>query len=488
MVCSALGRLSVRRHSPWLLAAAIASATATGIAVAALPRPEYVAVCVLALLVCLGLLIRPILGPLLVLIGTLVVSGTPRGWPLPVFRLNELLLGAVVAVFVARSLLRGITRRRMTLVSSNDAAFAVWYVSGAIIPAVAMLVRGERLALDSMLVLFAPLQYYALYRVFIEVVATEKDISLCLKAWLGSGLFVTLVGIGQALRIAGIPAALASIAPGKHTRLIADGLLRVTSLFGNWHAMAAFLVIQGVIAVVLMLYGRDAPVVKTRWASPIVLALTLIAFVPVVSLAGVVGAIVSGITLIYLGRQSSLQLAYKILVPVVLLLVSAVVVFHPFVLGRLGYQFRGTGILLPTTFRERLRIWEYVVAPEVRDNLLVGSGLLIPEHLGIATEESYYAFLLLRGGLVALLGYCASTSLLVARAYRVFCRGSGVARVASHITVVVLVATLVMNASNAYWGYSGIAETIWMLIALTEVAARRSRQDQLSRQGGPRTT
>ena len=150
--------------------------------------------------------------------------------------------------------------------------------------------------------------------------------------------------------------------------------------------------------------------------------------------------------------------------------------FQPIVGARLAHQFGGNpDSVVPTTLSSRFEHWSENTWPAAQDNLIFG---LRPDTSDFwASEESYYFSLLLRGGALFFVGYFV---LLFTVLRRLAGRKRELQRTGKTIaaaTGVLFLVIALMNVSNAYFEYSGVGETLWIMLALAGAGLAVSRDE-----------
>lgn len=435
---------------------------------------------------------RPAWRVYLLALVTPLTLALPRSEALALLRPHELLLGGMVlltllaAVFGPRS--RG-PRPDAPRRTPLDTAFAVYCLARIVVPGIALLFRPIRPTMQDYLFLVAPIEEYCLYLVVRSSIRRPAEINAAAVAMLATSLVVAALGIAQALNVAGISELLAQLYPSIQTRR-AVNVSRVTSTMGGWNDLSAYLAASAVLAVGL-LWNRGG-----HWHR-LTLFVLVLAHLFTIALAGsfapTVGLVVGIGTLMALngsrGKGFRAIAAGTLLVAVVALVVSQSNELMTWVGARIARQWATDGAWVPQTFAARLELWPWVWQVGTRDlfALLLGSGPT-PEYVisllgpswelirfflfaqrvyGGATEESQYLLLLLRFGLVGLLGHL----LLIGVALRMLMAGRAspveAIRRYSQTGVALLVMFSIMGVTNAYFTYSGAATTLWMVIGLS---------------------
>lgn len=433
---------------------------------------------------------RPVYTVYLLILGSVFLSGLERGALIPAVRPNELFLIVILAAFVTRRIIMTRADSGPGL-SGIDAAFFVFALAGIVMPMMGFIWRGGEPSLGDLLVMAAPLQYWVIYRLVLASAITVKDVAAVLRVLLIVSAVVAVIAIVQVLGILGVR----ELLDGYYSYDI-KGLpafeyaqagigTRATSIFGgSWNTLGAYLALSLVVALAFYLY--ESPKVPAPLGRPwlvAVIGLDGVGLVLSASLAPIVGLLFGFVLLYWYFSRSSGHSALPrlaiVLVPVVLMLW---LFFQPIVGARIAHQFGGNpDSIVPTTLSSRLDHWSENTWPAVQDNLILG---LRPDTSGFWTsEESYYFSLLLRGGVIFFAGYFVLLFTVLrhlnARNREFTYTGKTVAAV----TAILFLMIALMNVSNAYFEYSAVGETLWIMLALSG-AAVAVKGDEIS--GQPR--
>lgn len=395
---------------------------------------------------------------------TPLVSGMPRGALIPYLRPNEpLLLGLFLLVLVRNYVAQ---QQRTIPHSAIDLIACLYFVGSVFVPMAAFAVRQSKPDVNDLLVYLSPLQYYLYYRIVVETVRSEQDIVRLIRCSLWSGAIVATIAIAEALNVPIVKYVLQTWYPSDHlTRIIeVNRVSRVVSVLGNWHALAGFTVLQIMVGVVWWL--RD----KQRIGSATLgtgIATSLLAFVPIASLAGVAGLVTFGFLL-----RASVRGSTKLLCGAAFGLVLAGSLFTPFIAERIAFQFQQTDIgngLMPRTGADRIEKWREVFWPAIKDNFVFGYGPTIPDDFAWQSQESQYVAVLFKGGVVFLCAHLYFVGAASLWLYKRTQTSSTMARTVALCALMALIILTVMGLSNEYFSYSGVMELVWLLLGLSSI-------------------
>jgi hypothetical protein len=413
-------------------------------------------------LITLGLLTRPIWICYLVVFFTPLISGMPRGGFIPLFRPNEPLLIGLFGILIIRKLFNakeGIKIR----ITPVDRSFVVLLVGGTIIPMIAYIARQGKINLDGIFIYISVIQYYLVYRIVIETVKSKEEVINVIKLALVAGIIVSLVGLLEALRIPLVESYLLAFYPSAHLLKTLE-INRIVSILGNWHALAAFTLMQLTIVAIYLFRGDGIIKRKLLLLSG---ASNLVSMVPIVSLAGVAGFGAMAVSFILWVRSS-----WKAILLSGIILIFALSLFWPYVQERIEFQFGDSDGLLPRTGIGRLNKWSTVFWPVIKDNLVFGFGPLIPEEFAWHFFESQYIAVLFKGGLIYLFTHIYFVIFIAYYLYHKFRTDYTVAGLNALCALIFLIIISVMGFANEYFTYSGVMEVFWIFLGLATIQAR----------------
>jgi len=408
----------------------------------------------------IGFLARPVWICYVAVFFIPLISGMPRNVLIPFLRPNEPLLLGLFALMVLRGLLQLPERERIRL-TPVDKTFIVLFLGSSIVPFLIYIFRKDFPDMAGIFVYLSLIQYFIFYRIIIGTVRTEREISNVIKVFLLSGLVVTVVGILEAIKFPGIQQFLIAFYPSGHLTVTLDRTYRIVSILGNWHALAAFTVLQVLVAVIFWFMGKEY---IQSWLLKLSTLSGLVAFVPVVALTGLVGMGTMILSLFVLIRPS-----WKLILIIMVVILIAAILFWPFIQNRIGEQFGESDSIWPKTGLGRVKLWKYVFWPLIKDNLVFGYGPTIPENATWKHYESQYVALMFTGGLVALLAHFYFVLANAKWLYRSFRSYTDVRKLTALCALLMLIIMSVMGLANVIFIYSAVAESLWLFLGLTAI-------------------
>lgn len=417
--------------------------------------------------------------PVLIVYGLVLIlpltAGLGRGAVVPLLRVGQaLLVVGFIFFLLARPTHSG--KGRLTVI---DLAFALFFLSEAVFPVLALYYRGEHLHLNDthniygvspVQTLLGPIQYYLLYRIVVATVYSEKQIITVLKLSFATSIVVSAIGILEKA----IPAFKALVdryyPPISSSDIISDSEVRIASTLQHYSGLGAYLVFTIILALVCCTAQKRLKI------SPLFLIITLVLNSITLVLTGTFATSIGlalGIIVVFLLIRRLPKMVILALVGIAL----AVFFFQSFISARLGQEF-GAGAIqgfVPQSFAFRIRLWQEIFLPAVGQYLLFGDGPAPAVLNKWPTEETQYLYLLLRGGLLYLLSYFLLMGVAIVTCWRQIKSKS---EDASHLVAIALLAILVcvnvMNISGAYFTYAGGTQIFWTLLALV-VASEQSK-------------
>ncbi len=419
----------------------------------------------LAVVVALAVLRRPVVGALALVALVPALSGLRRGLPVPGLRLSETLvvgLGGLVVLAVADG------TRPWTRFDLLTLGYAVLTL---VLGAVNLWLRSDPFTAERVGVLVGPFQFFLLYRAVHVGLATPRSRRWALRLLVYASVPVSVIAIAQQLDLGPTRDVVASLAGDEIFRSWGyQSAPRATGLFPHWHPLAGYLV--GILAVsVASLVDRDRPPVPRRAAAVVVVTASA-ALVVTLTITAIVGAAAVAVVLgVRTGRGRA------VLVSLATVAVGSVLLFGPFLAGRAEEQLGTAGgdttaVAVPQTISYRLEVWQEEYVPLVERYILIGYGPDLPASLRWQHTESVYLTLLLRGGLLLLGVYVALMVALFLAARDAERADESAPRVAGAALVALLPALAVMQLLFPYFTSGGLPHVLWILAAL--VVGRRS--------------
>jgi len=419
--------------------------------------------------------------PILIVYGLVLIlpltGGLARGAVVPFLRVGQaLLLLAFILFLLARSSPLG--KSRLTAI---DLAFALFFLSEAVFPVLALYSRGEHLYLNDtnniygvtpIQTLLGPLQYYLLYRIVVATISSEKQIKIVLELSFIASIIVSVIGILEKV----MPSVRTFIEtyypPIGPSTIIPDYEVRIASTLQFYNGLASYLDFAIVLA--LACYVAE----KRLRIQPLLLVTTIllstIALVLTGTFAAWIGLAVGALVVFILFKRLP-----KLVIVILFGVALAALIFQPFLSARLNQQL-GLGAaqgLVPQSLAFRIKLWQEIFLPAIGQHLLFGDGPAPAVLQFWSVEESQYLHLLLRGGLFYLFSYLLLIGVAMITCWRQIKSKSSDARYPVAIALLsILIALSVMNVSNEYFTLAGGAQIIWLLLAVV-VASMQFRSE-----------
>ncbi len=391
------------------------------------------------------------------------LSGMPRGGLIPMLIPNEPLLVVSAGMTFLIVMLR---RDRVTISRYVSAALAIMVLGTALIPVIAYYARAFPLAIGDVLNLVAPIQYIVLMWLFARLPRSEEDRYKLVQFMLVCASIVALIGLMQAMRISFISNFIATVYDSHHVRDAAQ-YGRVTSVLGAWNALGNYLMLN--LLIVFSLQGYEK---LGRWGKLNLIA--TLAFSAACLLAtgsfASLGGLAAGIVVIKFFDRRGL----KLLVLLACGMIVGALLLQDLIIGRLEYQFGGTGdSLVPATFAYRIKIWVEVYLPVIGRNPLWG---LTPNfsELGWPWAESQYLYLMVRSGVVSLVAHLLYVIILMGWAYRRIRFAVGLNRAMAIALFTLLAMLSIMGFTNEVFTSSGVIDYMWIMIGLFAVQPKQA--------------
>ena len=431
-----IGLLSL--YSPWLGLIAVVGVV---FALASLSRPMVLAYTMIA--------------------ATALTSGMPRGRLVPLLRPNEAAMVLVTALAVPAILFS--RKRAKPALRAMDGAMLLYVVTTVLAPAAVYIIRGIELTQGDIMALVAPAQYLLLYVVFQYLPDTDEDRRRLTLMIMISAAIVALIGLLQAARIGFVVDFLNAWYPSSHLRQALE-YNRVTSIVSGWNVFGILMMMNLLIVRATFITGvRLSPAEKVIvWASAGLSAAALLASG---SFAGIIGL---GIGLLIVGRFDQQNFQRLLLLGVLLAL--AAVALWPIIAERLAFQYREGNSIVPQTLLYRFELWGTTFIPAIREYGLWGLVPDFSEAFDWGYAESQYFYLLLRSGLISLLGHLIWTFIVVLWLYERVIAYRGFARTISLSALAILIVLTVAGLTNSVFSFSGAIDYLWILLGL--VASR----------------
>jgi len=408
--------------------------------------------------------------PVLIVYGLALITpltgGLARGAVVPILRLGQAL---VVFAFILFLLARPSPQSKSRL-TAIDLAFALFFLTEAVFPMLALYYRGEHLNLNSidssgvspLQTLLGPLQYYLLYRIVVATISTERQIKLVLELSFIASIMVSVIGILERI-VAPVRTFIQTYYPPLvQNAAVSLNDLRITSTLGHFSGLAAYLAFTIILVLACYTVGERMKI------SSLLLAITAlfdsIALILTGTFSGWIGLAV-GVAAVFIltGRLP------KLFILIVCGIALAALIFQSFLSARLDQQL-GAGAIqgfLPQSLAFRVMLWENLFLPAIGQHLLFGAGPAPAVLNSWPAEESQYFLLLLRGGLPYFFSYLLLIGVAMTMCWRQMKSNSRDAKHTVALALLVILITMsVMNVSAEYFTYVGGTQVLWMILAI----------------------
>jgi hypothetical protein len=421
---------------------AVVAAVAAGVS----SRLGWPAPLVLGTGVLLGLaaMRRSVAGGIVVVAVLPALCGVQRGLGLGAFKLSELLLLLVIVVHL---------RRRpgwATRLQAADLGLLGFVVLGAVFAAVHTL-RGDSSTSSFLRIGFEPVLLYLTYWIASRLVTTEVDLARVLRWVLGLSVVPSVLAIAQAFDVPGVRQLLIRLTGGPSLpRPGVGGVGRATGPYPIWHSLGAYLVVVLVLGLALLLSGDRR--VMSRAALLVIVAIDTAALVLALTVT-VIGWVVLAVLLVAVRRGRVAQ---------ALLLLSAVaglsmLLFAGPISQRIQAQSTRTATtvnassstLLPQTLSYRISVWQRDYVPLLERAVPLGVSNELPASVVFKHAENQYITLVLRGGVLLLLG-AVSALVLIGRELQRAARDPGLV---GTVAVAALAVLVLLPVAAMIWPY-----------------------------------
>ena len=193
------------------------------------------------------------------------------------------------------------------------------------------------------------------------------------------------------------------------------------------------------------------------------------------SFTGVAMFVIGILIATILGQRVTGRAALRLplVITIVLALGLGIYLLQSGIQNRLALQYPGNdmNLLLPSTMQGRINLWTSVYIPYITRNteeLILGLG---PKGItGFTVEENFYLYLILRYGLLGLCAYLFAIFYLIKLTYiYINKKYSGLLGPLALMSLIFMVQLSIASLSGRYFDYSGVAETLWVILALWSV-------------------
>jgi len=450
------------RHPSGIVIMGVALTASISVGAAVALKPKVAVMVVLVVAGALAVLRRPAVGGYLLVGLVPITSGLRNGFPIPGFRLSEVMIGALSVAILLPA-----TARQSLRWQALDWFLLAYVVVAAGIGAYSLHHDGVALSGSVIGSLFGPLQFLLLYRAVAVSLPLRSQRNIALRLLLLASIPVSLIALAQQLRISGINTFVSNITGSTVFNGYSYGFFaRATGPFDHWTPLAGYLLVILLVGISLLLHGVDG--VLSRRSMLMIVALDALGLLLSAELSAMVALVLTGLALgLWSGRLKFL-IRWGLLV--VLLLAAS---FGSYLQERLSTQFynsAGTGrsAFVPQTIQFRFNIWTQQYFPAIRAHLLSGYGPVFPNTIVWQYTESQYVTFLMWGGIPLLVVFVAAMWALFARA-RTMARpeGDDPARWAMARAVALLVAaTYLIDSIYPYMTSAGLPQALWVLVGI----------------------
>lgn len=347
-----------------------------------------------AVAVGLATLVQPMVGAMVIIALVPVTSGMAQGFPVPGFRLYELIVGGLGSLVL-------LTRQRRTPVSWGrfEWCLLLYCAATTVLGGVDLIMRGASFGLRDVGSLFGPFQLMIVYLVVATVVVDDHWRRVALRALLFASVPVGILAILQEFNLLGVRQLLETMTGADYFQIAAGyvgGVARATGPFSGWQDLSGYLDVIILLDVWLLLDGRSR-VLRKRWLL-LVLAVAVVAIIQTATITTIMTALIGSLVLARWYGQLGRTL--RRLLPAATV---AAVAFLPLVLKRFASQFAkttgsGRSSLVPSTLQFRWDTWIHQWVPLLQGHWLTGYGPDLPSGIGWQWPDSLYLELTLRGG------------------------------------------------------------------------------------------
>jgi hypothetical protein len=445
---------------------ALASSLMVGAAVAI--KPKVAILLIVAVAVGLAVLRRPAFGGYLLVGVVPITSGLRSGFPVPGFRLSELLIGTVsIAILLTASSRQSIRWRTF------DWLLLTYAATAATIGFYSMHV--DRVSLSGNLIgtLFGPMQFLLLYRAIAVSLPLRRQRNVALRLLLIASMPVSFIALLQQLKVGGINEFVTNITGSTVFSGYGYSLfVRATGPFDHWTPLAGYLLVILVLGISLVLHGVEG--VLSRRATFLILGFDALGLLLSVELSAIVALVICGVALGVWSGKLKFLLRWGLLLGIVL-----AALFGGYLSQRLSNEYiyaAGTphNPLVPQTVQFRFTVWAQQYFPAIRQQLWHGYGPVFPNSIVWQYTESQYVTYLMWGGIPLMLAFLAMMWALFSRARFLARPGGGPpARWAvARAVAVLVVSTYLIDSIYPYMTSAGLPQALFAVVGVMVAAER----------------
>jgi hypothetical protein len=387
-----------------------------------------------------------------------ITSGVARGVPVPSLRISEIIVvGAAALVFTRTA---GDHDRRLQWLDWVAVAFVLLHVGLGVFGGVVNSELTER----GVQLLLGPLQFFLLFRIVRATLQTREERRTGLEVLLVATIPVSLLALAQYVGVPGAQSFIEQLTQSGAFDLWGyEQSRRATGPFEAWHPLAGYLFLP--IAVTVTLFAIGDRSVLSRWLRFAVVASAALALLVSQTLNVLAGLL---IVVVIVGLLTKGLL--RVLVPIILVGLIGAVAFGPVLVSRLEAQgITGTSSEAggaPQTIDYRMEIWTDQYLPAIAEYWTTGFGPELPPSIEWRSTESLYFTLLLRGGVVLLCSFILLMGAATGASWRQRSSPEPARRAAAITIIASTVALVPMHAVFPYFTASGMPQVWWILLAI----------------------
>jgi O-antigen/teichoic acid export membrane protein len=388
-----------------------------------------------------------------------LTAGLPRGFLVPLLRVNEALLLVVAAGF----LLHFVTQRRPLRFTGLDVVVLAFCTTGVAVASAVVLLTRAPVELADWVVVVGPIQYLVVYLVFSRTGFTPADLRLLLNACMLASLPVAAVALAETLDLPGVRDLFGAYYPG--LPLKPGEVYRPDSLLGHYSAVGAFGLLNVVLA--LALAAMRHPGFSPLWLTVVIGAnlLSMLSSQTYAPLA--VLPLAAGVVVLAGGR-----LPWRALAGGVPVLGASAVVLWPQISGRIAAQFSGAGggLGIPETMQTRIDFWQGFFLPALlRHGPWLGTGTVIPPEVPrplVEFVDNGYLAQLFRAGVPGLAMLLALLGAVAAAGWAARTSPDPTRRVLGAVCLAAVVSVVLLSVTAEYLTFTAVSQEFWMLTGL----------------------
>ena len=447
------GALRRRKLDAALLLGPVAVGALAGVKI------KYAIFAVIALGLIGWVMARPAVAAYLLIFLTPLAVGIDPGQVIPVLRPNEALI-VLLGVAIGLRWLVGVRSGeiRGPRLDGIDLSLIALGVTSSVLPLLMMVVRQRPMSSDDLLYCFVMWKLLAEYVIVRSVISTREQALRCLVLSMIAAAIVCVVGIVQALGLAGVPELLAKYyAPVGVDTAVGGG--RGGSLLGLPAATADLAILNLAIAVAMIKRGYS----RRIWLCGLA-ALYALGVVAAAEFSTVIGLVVAFAALVAITRSGRLAVSA---IPVA---VFGGVLLWPVISTRLGGFNTPSG--LPVSWTDRLyNLRTYFWPVLFSDNNWI-LGVRPAARVAVASKrfsyvwiENGYTWLLWGGGIPLLASYIAFVGAVLRKGWTYMQRADTAGIAATAVTVAVC-AQVVLMVFDPHLTYRGSGDSLFLILGL----------------------